>query len=228
MAIVDFAKSSHTDKTNYRMPIWGFTDKTDTKSNTSGILSANLKRAIVKFKMMEQVFVHHELFPALINQDKQTINFIKNIRFDENKLKAITTVSTNQHEDAAGLNYIIKEVNQWLHELSNGNERTVRCGRTLEVFDNNTTVEADKLATAFYADADVSGMGLAKWVYHKPLFGKPYYEAIAANLLNNLQDAYHSLPNNYKANITDKQILPIALYYISEALDKVLDESFKL
>lgn len=228
MAIVDFAKSSHTDKTNYRMPIWGFTDKTDTKSNTSGILSANLKRAIVKFKMMEQVFVHHELFPALINQDKKTFDFIKDIRFDENKLKAITTVSTNQHEDAAGLNYIIKEVNQWLHELSNGNERTVRCGRTLEVFDNNTTVEADKLATAFYADADVSGMGLAKWVYHKPLFGKPYYEAIAANLLNNLQDAYHSLPNNYKANITDKQILPIALYYISEALDKVLDESFKL
>lgn len=227
MAIVDFSYNSRTDKTTYKMPIWGFTDKAGVKSNTSGIFRPSLKRALVKFKMMEQVFVHPELFPTLVTQDRQTLNFIKDIRFNENKLKAITA-TTDQLEEAAGLNYIIKAVNKWLHELSEGNERIVRRGRTLEVFNNDTTAEADKLATAFYADAEVDGMGLADWVHRKPIFGKEYDEAVQANLLNNLQDAYHNLPEKYKANITDKQILPIALLYISKALDKVLDNSFKL
>ena len=229
MAIVDFAKEEQTKTTTYKRPAWGFADDS-VNSNTSGIMNADLKRALVKFKMMEYLFIHPDVFPMAVKSQKQIWDFVKAIGFDEAKLSSITTSGQIAFSDASGLNYIIKAFNEWLKELSTGNQRAVRLTRTLNVFNdaNAQTIEADKLATAFFADSQVEGMGLAKWIHHNPLFGKQYNEVVNANILNELQTAYNELPTQYKGTIANDQILPIVLLYISKALDSVLDKSFNL
>lgn len=229
MAIVDFSNNAPTSTTTYKRPVWGFTDDGGVLSNTSGVLNKNLKRALVKFSLMKQVFVHRELFPTVVHDDKKTHDYVKDINFDSQLLSSITTDSDNLG-DAAGLNYIIKAFDTWLEELARGNSRTVRTGRTLKVFNGETTVDSDKLATAFYADSDIAGMGLAQWEHKGGFlgFGGAHDEPIRADILNNLQNAYRTMPDQYRKTPTAKQTLPIALYYISEALDKVLEKSFKI
>lgn len=231
MAIVDFTKGDNTEVTTYKKPIWGFSDNENVNSNTSGIFNADLKRSLVKFKMMEQVFIHPDLFPMAVKDEKKTWDFVKDIRFDEAKLASITTDGLISFKDATGLNFIIKAFDKWLRELSDGDQRAVRLTRKLNVFNDGATVEADKLATAFFADTEITGMGLAKWEHHGGgIFGlgKGYDEAVSADLLNALQDAYRKLPKQYGMNIADNQILPVILLYISNALDNVLKNSFNL
>lgn len=230
MAIVDFTYQVKKDnlKATYKRPIWGFSDDKLAVSNMSGVINSNLKRAIVKFKMMEQVFTHPEIMPKAIKDQRKSWDFVKDIGFDEPKLTSITTDGQLDFPDANGLNFLIKAFNQWLEELSKGNKRTTTMGRRLDVFNHESTIEADKLAKAFFAESDVYGMGLSKWKHHNPLFGKGYDEAISADILDALQDAYRELPEEYKKNIGRNQILPVVLLYISNALDKVINKSFNI
>ena len=230
MAIVDFTHQVRRDnvKATYKRPVWGFQDDNNALSNTSGIINKELKRAIVKFKMMEQVFIHPEIMPKAIKDQRKTWDFVKDIHFDEPKLSSITTDGQLSFSDANGLNFLIKAFNQWLNELAKGNNRTSTLGRTLHIFDDHSTVEADQLAKAFFAEEDVPGMGLSQWEHHKPLFGNAYDEAVSADVLDALQEAYRELPEQFRRNIGGNQILPVVLLYISNALDKVLNKSFKI
>lgn len=230
MAIVDFAKGKPTSTTTFKQPIWGFPDKDNVHSNISGVINADLKRALVKFCMMEQVFTHKDLFPMAVKDEKKMWNFVKDIRFDEEKLVSITTNGDIAFKEATGLNEIIKAFDTWLKELMDGDGRSVdSLKRTLNVFNRQANVEADKLATAFFAESQVEGMGLAKCnLRGTKLFRNEHYEAEDAKMLNALQDAYNKLDDKYKAGISDKQILPVILLYISNALDNVLDKSFNL
>ncbi len=229
VSIIDFANGNKQVSTTYKKPIWGFCDNGDTasshdQSNTSGIINKELQKAIVKFKMMEQVFKHPDIMKKAIDNKA---DFITQTMFTTDKLNSITTDNDISFKDAAGLNYIIKAFNQWLTDLSKGNDHTVRMSRKLVIFPDDPNVDADKLATVFYAESEHSGMGLSKWEEK----GWPWdrrYEAISSDILDRLQAAYRALPDQYKRNVGENRILAVTLKYISDALDKVIENTFNI
>lgn len=228
MSIIDFTNEQPQPSTTYKRPIWGVTNDDDSVSNISGIYNEELKRAIVKFIMMEQVFKHEGIFPMAVSDQKKVWDFVKEIGFDEKKLTSVTTDSENfSLKEAKGLNNLIKEFDQWLNELSTKSENETKPGRKQLFFQGGT--EADKLGQAFVAESEVDGMNLAKYKEIRNLFGKlKGYESIDCDILDALQDAYHKLDDKYHKSLSDDTIIPVVLLYISNALDKVLDEKFNL
>ena len=222
MSIVNFSKQDAANKPNnvvYKMPKWSFDDDTGTISNISNIPNKDLKRALVKFQMMKELFENNSdgFIKWAIEHDQK---YVHDIKFDQQKLNAVRSDSQgNLYPMAWALRHLFQEWDLWMNELSCNSVK-----RKMKVFDKND-VTIDNMAQKFYSDNEY---GIAKTeveikIFTRKKITKIVKTDVANVLLNSFSDLKFSL-----ANALDEDALGKLLLNISEALDQVIDKNCAL
>ena len=216
MSIVDFAKQDHSECTVYKQPIWGFSTEDGTSSNVSGITNHDIRRAFVKFRMLEEILKNDEFLKKAISELKST--FVSDLHFTEEVRLSTFTNSVIKYKPATGLNHLLKEWDSWLGDLS-----AAGAIRKLRIFNDGVKTEDLSFTSNFLAD---SGYGVAKTETKKGgLFSrKEVTEPVKPAILTTMFEVYKDLPESMKKDVAEYQILPYELLVISKALDKVIDE----
>lgn len=215
MSIVDFAKQDHSNNTVYKQPIWGFIDEGHA-SNVSGITNKDLRRAMVKFQLLEIMMKNPEFLKKAIGELHSV--FVDEIHFTEEVRNSIVTDDMIKHQPATGLNHIFKEWDQWVADFTN-----TTAVRRLNLFNHEVKTDGDNITKNFCAEGD---FGIAKTETKRTgLFSKKEVtEALSPQILDVMFEIYKALPDSMKRNVGEHQIVPYELLVISKALDKVLDE----
>lgn len=224
LSIIDFAKHKPGVKGTYKRPVWGINDDGDSKklpTNVSGIKNKDLARALVKFRMMMQIFRDPEFLKFSIEQKHP---YAHNIGFNE-PMRRNVVMSDNAESGVTswGLNNLIREWEKWMNEL--GRDDANRKFRIYE--DIQPATDAD-LTSKFYSE---TGFGVAKSeMKGTGIFGLGQKVEVAANadVQEALAAAYLKLHPKENADsamkYSDDERLPRLLQIISVALDSVLDE----
>lgn len=219
LSVIDFSKQGRKDKVVYKSPTWGINTEGGSvlPTNVSGIKNTDLKKALVKFEMMKQMFYNHNFLKWAITQNK---DYVKNIGFTENiRLAVAESSSVSSHVFAWGVNNIITEWSKWIKELGRND-----ANRKFLIFDENSQASDKDITSLFFTE---EGNGIAKIVRRREIFGRIKEEPIDASVAESLQKAYkHLYPNGRPSDamvIEDSKKLPIMLKIISDALDDVIE-----
>lgn len=220
MSIIDFAKQKHSESTVYKQPIWGFSDD-GTLSNTSGITNLDIKKALVKFKMLEEMLKNEVFLKKAISELKS--DFVAELHFTEEVLQSTITDGIIKHKQATGLNKLLKEWDQWLEDLG-----AEAASRKMRLFNQEVKTDADNFTKNFLAESSY-GIAKTKTSSSGIIFNrKEVTEAISPKILDTMHEVYKGLPQAMKTNVTEYQTIAYELLVISKALDKVLDEKCSL
>ena len=219
MSIIDFAKQDHSESTVYKQPIWGFSDD-GTVSNVSGITNPDIRRAFVKFKMMEELRKNDEFLKYAICQLNS--EFVSGFHFTDEVRVSTFTDNVIKHKPAIGLNHLLKEWDSWTGDLAADN-----AVRKLRIFNQEVKTDANNFTKNFLTESDY---GIAKTkTESKGFFNKKFVTlALKPGILDTMLDVYKNLPESMKKNVAEYQILPYELLVISKALDRVIDEKCSL
>lgn len=221
MSIIDFAKQQRPESIVYKVPTWGFTDKTGTTSNLSGIPDIGMRRAFAKFFLTKTIFEKDCFLKYNIENHHE---HVANIGFTEGmRMAVIDENSLKQLPVASGLNRIFKLWDIWWADLSSNPNNS----RHLLVFPKDLDITPSNVTTKFYTPADQTGhnWGIAK----THIDGIIHRRAVANDpkISNELIAAYKSLfPNGReedKANFTPDRKLATLLQIISIGLDNVIN-----
>ena len=216
MSIVDFAKQDHSEGTVYKQPVWGFSDN-GTASNVSGITNYDIRRAFVKFKMLEEILKNGEFLKKAISELNS--KFVSELHFTEEVRMSTFTDDVIKYKPATGLNHLLKEWDSWMGDLS-----AVGAVRKLRIFNDEVKTVDNNFTSNFLAD---SGYGIAKTVTRKEgIFSRrEVIDALKPAILDTMLEVYDkNLTESMKKNVAEYQILPYELLVISKALDRVIDE----
>jgi len=219
MSIIDFAKQNHSENTVYKQPIWGFSDDGHA-SNVSGISNKDIRKAMVKFQLLEILMKNPEFLKKAIGELRSV--FVNDIHFTEEVRNSIVTDDMIKHQFATGLNHLFKEWDLWVGDLSN-----TEAVRRLNLFNNEVRTDGDNITKNFCAEGD---FGIAKTETKKQGFfsKKEVTEALSPQILDAMFDVYKALDDSMKKDVADYKIIPYELLIISKALDKVLNEKCSL
>ena len=219
LAVVDFAKQRPGTECTYKRPVWGINDGGDTRrlpTNVAGIKNRELARALVKFRMMVQIFKDPEFLKFSIEQKHP---YAHNIGFTEPMRSNV--VLENQAENGItswGLNKLIREWEKWMNELGRDD-----ANRKFKIYDDVQAATDANLTSKFYTDTP---FGLAK-TEMRGIF-KKVETAVDADVQEALAAAYNELHPKGNADsaltYSDDERLPRLLQIISVALDEVLDK----
>ena len=217
LSVVDFSKQEKGDNVKYKIPIWGLNKPSSgsSTSNVSGIKNSDLKKALVKFVMMKQIFKNENFLKEAINQQW---DYAKRIGFtQEMRMSVIDQYRQGDFTWSWGLNNFIAKWTEWMNELGRGTNRQFL------IFDEeNGSINASNITSLFFSE---SGNGLAKVVEKKPLFVSRRMEALDAKVNEYLHEASIKLYKGKDATkIADEEKLPMMLNVISVALDNVIAE----
>ena len=236
MSIIDFSKQQNVNNIIYKQPIWGISNSdggNPTVCNIDSFKNPEIKRAIVKFQMLRELFINtKEGFLAHSIENESP--FVKDIKFTESIRKACVGESpkklytdvdtfnncvvqeTSNYGHAWGLNAFFKEWVLWCADLNGSMAR-----RTLSIFPNaNEDIDKDNITQKFYSENQ--SFGIAKTKIKRPLFGTPREVPVEPKITDNLLVAHRKLGWR---ETKDKDILAVLLKTISDGLDKVLDDS---
>lgn len=225
LSVIDFAKSRKNRRTTYKRPIWGINDDRDAQrlpTNVSGIKNRDLARALVKFRMMIQLFKDGAFLQTSITQKH---SYAHNIGFSEPmRQQVVDEKLAANNVNSWGLNKLIAEWVKWMDEL--GSEDA---NRKFRIYNNNEEATDNDITSKFYSE---TGFGVAKTRIAKTgllgILGDKVEVAVDAEVQEALAEAYNALhPKGNKSDaltITDEQRLPLLLQIISKALDQVIDE----
>lgn len=231
LSIIDFSNQLRNTSTTYKRPVWGINDDGDINklpTNITGVKNKDLARALVKFRMMRQIFTDKAFLKTSIEQMHP---YSHNIGFTEPMRTHV--VEANKAESSVsswGLNNLIREWDKWMKEL--GDEDA---NRKFRIYDNNFEATDKDITSKFYSE---TGFGVAKTKMKGtgPFGLGPKVEvAIDAEIQEALASAYRKIYPNGKAEqaaqIPDENRLPLLLQIISKALDDVIanrcDDSLK-
>ena len=223
LSIVDFSKQVANGNTNYKRPVWGINDGNNTQSlptNLSGIRNKELARALVKFRMMIQLFRDHDFLDTSITEKNP---YVENLGFKNEMRKWV--VDRNQADSSVtswGLNNLIFEWEKWMNELGDDDAK-----RKFRIYDDNNSATDKDLTTKFYCE---TGFGIAKTEWKGTGFlgmGEKKEFAIAPDIQEALASVYRRLypkgSQNDALKFRDEERLPRLLQIISKALDDVID-----
>lgn len=223
LSVVDFAKQQRGNNTTYKRPVWGINDQQDGNvrklpTNVSGIRNKDLARALVKFRMMMQIFRDPDLLKRSINQKHP---YATNIGFTEAMRNDVVQQNlANGNVSTWGLNNLLREWEMWMDQLGDDKAK-----RQFKIY-NSTQVSTDKdLTSKFHSE---TGFGIAKTDFKRPtVFAPKVTVAMDADIQEYLSSAYDKLyPKGAKEDalkLTDNDRLPRLLQIISNALDEVLE-----
>ena len=205
MSIVDFAKQDHSESTVYKQP---------------GITNPDIRRAFVKFKMMEEILKNDEFLKKAISELNSV--FVSEIHFTDEVRVSTFTDNVIKHKPATGLNHLLKEWDSWTGDLAADS-----AVRNLRIFNQEVKTDADNFTKNFLTESDY---GIAKTETKKDRWfsSKVVTVALRPGILDTMLDVYKNLPESMKKNVAEYQILPYELLIISKALDKVIDEKCSL
>ena len=220
ICVIDFAKQSKHQSTTYKRPIWGFSDKTANVSNVAGIMNPEVRRAMVKFQMLNIVLKGNDFLKFAYDTAKQP--FVRDIHFTEEVLQSILTKGDIKHTQATGLNGLLKEWDFWMEQLADNDAI-----RTLKIYNKETTTTRDNFTQNFYSESD--GFGIARTKQETKggffgLYGKQVTVAQNPEILDIMRQVYDKLPESMKRNVSENQVVAYELLILSKALDRVIDE----
>lgn len=219
LSIVDFSKQQRGNSTNYKRPVWGVNNDGDTHklpTNLSGVCNHDLAEALVKFRMMMQIFKDSDFLQDSISEKQQ---YAENIGFTE-PMRGNVVIPKNADNSVHtwGLNNMLQEWENWMNELGDENAK-----RMFKIYDDNQEANDKNLISKFYTESD---FGIAKSEM-KGLFKKTEV-ALESGVKEALAQAYKTLyPNGKKEDAfgySDDERLPRLLQIISMALDKVIKD----
>ena len=221
LSVIDFSKQGNRREDAsvvYKSPVWGINTNggATLPSNISGIINTDLKKSLIKFEMMKQMFTNPNFLQWAIEQNK---NYVKNIGFTEAMRIAVADEKKmDNFVFAWGLNHIITEWTKWIKELGRDKAK-----RKFLIYDENQQATDANITSLFYAEGN---SGIAKIVLKRNLFGPNKEVPLDADVANSLLNAYHKLytkgSSGSAMTIEDSKKLPIMLKIISEALDDVI------
>lgn len=219
LSVIDFAKQSHQSSPIFKRNIWGF-DDAGKVSNVSGITNPELKKAIVKFQMFELILKNDSFLKYAISGQMQA-SFVKEIGFTD-QVRTSTYSDNIQYKFAFGLNGLLKDWDQWLNQLADNNAK-----RQLMVYNHEVNTTGENITKNFFADGE---FGIAKSIkVREGIFNRTEVEkALTPEILDAMLAAYKELPDEYKRNVREDQILPLEMLIISKALDKVIADKCSL
>lgn len=218
LSIVDFSNKDRQQNIEYRIPIWNFYAKKE--SNLTCIPNVELKKSIVKFQLMQELFKEEQFISEWIGQ---TQPFVSNIGFDMNILNSIMK---NKNEHSWGFFSIIKLWNEWIYGLEKSTKYPLNTVNT-----NTKVVDEDSLSKSFYTENE---FGIAKTRINRGAFaifglGKETKSPAPLELANELRAAYLSLFPNGELGDAGRypmdQKIPLMLQIISKALDSVISKN---
>ena len=225
LSVIDFSKQgSRTEDSTvvYKSPVWGINTEGGAvlPTNISGIINSELKKSLIKFEMMKQMFYNQNFLKWAIDQKKDYVN---NIGFTEDMRMAVAEKNNkNNYVFAWGLNCIIKEWTEWMKDLGRKNAK-----RKFLIYDENTQATDANITSLFYTEGE---KGIAKVVEKNTgIFGlgSTVRVALDAAVAASMQKAYkHLYPHGSPGDamkIEESKKLPILLQIISEALDDVIN-----
>ena len=226
LSIIDFAKQERGNNTTYKRPVWGINDQQDgdvrkLPTNVSGIRNKDLARALVKFRMMMQIFRDPDLLMRSINQKHP---YATNLGFTEAMRKDVIQENrANGNVSTWGLNNMLREWEMWMNQLG-----VDIANRQFKIYDSIHPATDKDLTSKFYSE---TGFGIAKTeLKGTGLLGLgPKAEvAMDADIQEYLANAYDKLyPKGTKEDalkLNDNDRLPRLLQIISNALDEVLEK----
>ena len=226
LSIVDFSKQHRQNATVvYKSPVWGINTSTASGENSlptnlSGVVNVDLKKSLIKFEMMKQLFYNSNFLEWAIKEKK---DFVHNIGFTEDMRLAIANKNKVENfEFAWGVSHLIEEWSEWMDELGRKDRK-----RKFLIYDDNDKATDANITSKFYTETDT---GIAKVIEHKTGlfgFGGKEYVPLDASVAKSMQKAYKALFPRGNANdamrIEDAKKLPVLLQIISKALDDVID-----
>ena len=226
MSIMDFAKlTGHNNSIVYKEPVWGINDdnKVETiPTNFSGITNSEIRKALVKFRMMKQMFTDPAFLQWAIQENK---DYVLNIGYkDQDRTQVVDERLIS--DNTWGLNNMLRQWEKWMQELMRDN-----ANRKFALYNNTTPANDDNLTHNFYANTeDGIKSGIAKVEKkRKNIFkGTTVSIPVNAQIGEAMQQAYKKLyPKGKKEDantIPEEQRLPILLRIISLALDEVIEK----
>lgn len=222
MSIIDFAKQDHSRNTIYKRPIWGFVANDDaTTSNVSGITNAEMKKALVKFQLLEEIMKNPEFLAKAISTLES--KFVSEIHFTEEMRTSTFTTDRIKYIQATGLNHLFMEWDEWIGDLS-----STDAVRKFLLFDHAKKTDGDNITSNFFADSQY-GISRTTQKTVGPLWDrKVVTEAVQPIVLDTMLEVYNKLPDAMKKNVSDPKKLSLELLIISLALDNILKEKCSL
>ena len=222
MTIVNFSNQDVVNKPKqvvYKMPLWEF-DNAGMLSNLKTIPNKDLKRAVVKFQMMKELFENNGdgFLKWAIANDSQ---YVRDVKFDRPKLDAVREENNgNLYQMAWALRHIFHEWDIWMSELSERGQRKLR------IFDRNN-VTIDNLAQKFFTDSNY-GIAKTETVWRGPFFKRRQEtEIVPTNIANALLKSFRDFRFS-AADAREGDALGKVLLIISNALDDVIDNNCAL
>lgn len=225
LSIIDFAKQGRGGNATYKRPVWGINDPDGTTrklpTNVSGIRNKDLARALVKFRMMMQIFRDDDLLKRSIEEKHP---YAANLGFTEAMRKDVIQENlANGNVSTWGLNNMLREWEDWMNQLGDNG-----ANRQFKIYDSIHPATDKDLTSKFYSE---TGFGIAKTeLKGTGLFnlGPKVEVAMAADIQEYLAKAYDTIYPNGKQDdalkLNDCDRLPRLLQIISNALDEVLKE----
>ena len=221
LSVIDFSRQappSQSQKVVYKSPVWDINtsthDAATLPANISNVVDAELRKALIKFEMMAQIFSSPHLLKWGIDQKKA---YAENIGFtDPMRLAVVDDKSDGNLAFAWGVRKLIQEWKEWMKEL--GRDQAIRKFR---IYNENIPATDGNITQLFYSN---STFGIAR-TEMKGLFSKK--EApVDPQISEALQKAYKQLHPQGKPEtaltIPDEQRMGLMLQIISQALDDVI------
>lgn len=224
LAVVDFAKQTSGGKATYKRPVWGINEGDDSKrlpTNVSGIKNKDLARALVKFRMMMQIFRDSAFLKTSIEQKHP---YAHNLGFTEPMRKNVVQENLAGNGISSwGLNNLLREWEQWMNELGSDD-----ANRKFRIYDDIQEATDKNLTSKFYSEAEF-GIAKTEMIGTGPFgLGRKVETAVEPEVQEALAAAYIKLHPNENADsalaYNDEERLPRLLQIISVALDEVLDK----
>ena len=214
LSIVNFSNLNGKNRDiEYEQPQWGFdVDKTPAESNLSDVLELELRKALVRFKIMELCFTNDNIFKrALVERLPSAAYLTQEI------LKSVTDPSHNGYERAIGLKNLLKFWDKWCKDLQNSTPQPHQ--RNFKFFDENKDLtDPNLILTAFYSN---SKFGIAKTTM-SGLFKKTE-QPEPLKFLSVLHEALNK-SRILNQSVEDAKKLGATMLMISTAADIIIDE----
>lgn len=221
MSIIEFANQDVNNKPQtvvYKSPIWGINEGEGSvvPTNFSGIRNSELKKALVKFKMMHELFANDSFLKWAIEEKK---DYVHNIGFTESmRMSLIDERSSQQVSYSYGFYHIIQAWLKWIDDLGRDKAK-----RQFLLYNKSISPTDDNLTEMFYSNGKA---GIAKTKKVKegiPFVNQHEVERVVpARVAESLQKVYRAL-NIKDQTIEEAKRLPIMLQIISKALDDVIE-----
>ena len=218
LSIVNFSNLTRKNHTiEYEQPQWGFdVDATPVSSNLSDVLELELRKALVRFKLMQLCFTNDNILKKALDEH---LPAARDLTADI--LKSVNDHAHNGYERAKGLKYLLEFWNKWCKDLENESPQPHQ--RNFRFFDKaKANSDANEILTAFYTNSELFGIAktIIQGVFRRTEQPAPikFLSLLleARNKCKELSDPNHQ--------VEDAKKLGATMLMISTAADIIINE----